>query len=267
MWRASSRYRSRKTVASPNAEAASRRAASTACFSSPGWPTIRMPLPPPPAAAFTITGRRSTSVDKSTSSTESVPTSIDGRIGTPASPISRLAASLSPITSMTSGGGPIQTRPAPITARATSRARAGEEAVTRVYRVGVGEGGRLEEAFDVQVGVSGRRPLEGDGERRLFDEGPVPITLGEYGGRFDAHADCGPSDPSGYLAPVRNEDAVSSQPEHPEPICSSHRGVVACREGQGDDGAGVAGIDDAVVHHPSAGVAGHRHGFSKGLDR
>lgn len=62
-----------------------------------------MPRPPPPAAAFTSTGR-SASV-----------TSVRG-----AMPISSLARVLDAIASMASGGGPIHTSPASRTARAKS---------------------------------------------------------------------------------------------------------------------------------------------------
>ena len=77
-------------------------------------PTTRIPLPPPPAAAFTISG----SAAPPRPGRASPVTSQDGRTGTPTSAISALAASLSPITSMASGGGPTQVSPAAPTARA-----------------------------------------------------------------------------------------------------------------------------------------------------
>ena len=55
-WRPDSTYFSTSMVSSPNADLASRRAASTASAYSSSLRTIRMPLPPPPAAAFTSTG-------------------------------------------------------------------------------------------------------------------------------------------------------------------------------------------------------------------
>src|SRR5262245_7342170 len=132
-------YRSRNTVPSPNAAMASRRAAATASANSrqspalsdvvlyevvlseaappaaPGpAPTTRIPLPPPPAAAFTISG----SGTPVRSGSASPVTSQDSSTGTPASASSRFAASLSPIASMTSDGGPTQVSPASATARA-----------------------------------------------------------------------------------------------------------------------------------------------------
>ena len=56
MWRPRSTYFSTSMVSSPNAASASRFAAATASSYSSSLRTIRMPLPPPPAAAFTSTG-------------------------------------------------------------------------------------------------------------------------------------------------------------------------------------------------------------------
>ena len=70
-----------------------------------------MPRPPPPALAFTSTGR-SASVTSSGSRLRST--------GTPAFSMSSLAATLDPIASIDSGAGPIQVSPASMTARAKS---------------------------------------------------------------------------------------------------------------------------------------------------
>ena len=56
MWRGCIRRRSRYTAVSPNAEPASDRAVRTAGSRSAGVATVRMPLPPPPATAFTTSG-------------------------------------------------------------------------------------------------------------------------------------------------------------------------------------------------------------------
>ncbi len=56
MWRPCSTYFSTMIVSSPNADAASRFAAATASSYASAERTMRMPLPPPPAAAFTRTG-------------------------------------------------------------------------------------------------------------------------------------------------------------------------------------------------------------------
>ncbi len=69
-----------------------------------------MPRPPPPADAFTSTG-------KSVTWSASVQV---GSIGTPASASSAFAASLSPIAAIALAGGPTQVRPASATAVANS---------------------------------------------------------------------------------------------------------------------------------------------------
>ena len=74
-----------------------------------------MPLPPPPAAAFTSTGK------PTSSGTVSAPwCGHDGTTGTPASTASVRAASLRPICSITSADGPTSVSPAFSTARANS---------------------------------------------------------------------------------------------------------------------------------------------------
>ncbi len=71
---------------------------------------MRMPRPPPPADAFTMTGNVVTSAG-------SVQV---GSVGTFASAIRTLASSFEPIMAITLAGGPIQVRPAPMTASANS---------------------------------------------------------------------------------------------------------------------------------------------------
>ena len=57
MWRARSTACSRKTVGSPKADSASRRAVATASVRARGSSTRRRPRPPPPEAAFTNRGK------------------------------------------------------------------------------------------------------------------------------------------------------------------------------------------------------------------
>ncbi len=71
---------------------------------------MRMPLPPPPAAALTSTGNPT--VPASFGSSE------EGSVGTPASTAARLAASLSPMAATAWAGGPTHTSPAAATASA-----------------------------------------------------------------------------------------------------------------------------------------------------
>ena len=102
--------RSRNTVPSPNAEAASLRALLTASDRSAGPATSRMPRPPPPNAALTSSGKP-TSAAAASRSVWSVTVTL-GRVGTPASAMAVLAAILSPMASMVSGAGPTKISPA-----------------------------------------------------------------------------------------------------------------------------------------------------------
>jgi hypothetical protein len=102
MCRPCSTYFSTRIVSSPNADAASRFAAATASSYSPWDRTMRIPLPPPPAAAFTRTGN----------SICSCASSPRGTTGTPAAIAISRAASLRPICSITFAGGPTRTMPA-----------------------------------------------------------------------------------------------------------------------------------------------------------
>ena len=68
-----------------------------------------MPLPPPPAVAFSSTGKPSSSAATRTSASVAPP-SVPGTSGTPAAFISAFARALSPIRSITSAPGPTKTR-------------------------------------------------------------------------------------------------------------------------------------------------------------
>ncbi len=68
---------------------------------------MRMPLPPPPADALTMTGRPMSFATTSASSASAMIPSEPGVTGTPAAVIVALAAALSPISSMLSGDGPM----------------------------------------------------------------------------------------------------------------------------------------------------------------
>ncbi len=119
MWRGLITACSRKTVASPNAERASRIAASIASRSSPASATRRMPRPPPPATALTNTGK-----PMSAEAATSVSTSSDGwedlSTGTPASRAAATARDLLPVRFSTAAGGPTNVIPASEQAAARS---------------------------------------------------------------------------------------------------------------------------------------------------
>ncbi len=102
---------------SPNADAASRRAPSTASRSSAAERTIRIPRPPPPKAALTSSGKPiavGLDVEVGRPSVTVAP----GSTGTPAAAISALASSLEPIDAIASGDGPTKVSPAAAQSRA-----------------------------------------------------------------------------------------------------------------------------------------------------
>ena len=71
----------------------------------------RMPRPPPPAEAFTMTGKPTLRAHSSASSAEAMIPSEPGRIGTPCFFMVARAFSFSPIRRVTSGGGPMNLMP------------------------------------------------------------------------------------------------------------------------------------------------------------
>ena len=102
-------YGSIKTLPSPNADSASLDAelmasARSACFS-----TMRIPRPPPPAAALTMTGILTFG------GFSPGWTSVEVTVGTPASIAACFANILSPRSAICSGVGPIHMRPASLT--------------------------------------------------------------------------------------------------------------------------------------------------------
>ncbi len=94
-------------MSSPNAFAASRRAPSRAFCNSCGSRTIRIPLPPPPAAALIITGYPAFSAaSRNTLSSEALPV-IPGISGTPADAIFTRDSTLFPNSRIASAPGPM----------------------------------------------------------------------------------------------------------------------------------------------------------------
>ena len=91
----------------PKAACASRCAVLRPGPSSSIVRTIRMPRPPPPAAALMITGSPRSRVIFCAFSSESTGPSLPGRIGTPAFFMARRARDLSPSSRMTLGVGPM----------------------------------------------------------------------------------------------------------------------------------------------------------------
>ncbi len=106
-----SMYFSMKTVSSPNADFATALVEWTALTSSSALFAIFIPIPPPPADAFTMTGYPISSASSMTDSGSSIPAEIPGMIGTPAFAIIFLAVILLPTVSMDLPDGPMKTTP------------------------------------------------------------------------------------------------------------------------------------------------------------
>ena len=80
--------------------------------SSPALSTRAMPMPPPPAAALSMTGYPISQATRSASTASAVVSWLPGTTGTPAAAMSRRASVLSPIRRIASGDGPTKVRPA-----------------------------------------------------------------------------------------------------------------------------------------------------------
>ena len=133
MWRMPDSASSRNTASSPNADSASRRAASTAPGRSSACSTRRMPRPPPPETAFTNSGKP-ISAPQADGVVRCADSAGDcARTGTPAASAAPRAATFEAASSSTSGVGAdegqrrLRTRPG-------QRGALREEAVARDAR-------------------------------------------------------------------------------------------------------------------------------------
>ena len=113
-----SKNRSNINVSLPKELRASLLADSIAPDKSSGSYTARMPFPPPPAAALTISGKPISFAIESILPLNSP--SCPGIVGTPASSIIFLDSALSPMTLIVSGLGPMKIKPESITCCAKS---------------------------------------------------------------------------------------------------------------------------------------------------
>ena len=255
--RAPSRYGSQKTVPSPKADAASRRACATASASRARSRTTRMPRPPPPADALTSTGNRSTASGSTVDST-----------GTPASATVCLAATLEPIAATAFAGGPTQVSPASDTAAANCAF-----SDRKPYP------GCTASAPARSAAAITRSP------RRYVSAGAAP------GSRADRSASrtCGASaSGSAYTATVsmpsarqvaKTRRAISprlatssrriitpSHPEDAEALGALDRSTVDGGQRDAQDGTGVPRVDHAVVVQAAGQEQGRRLGVDLLLD-
>ena len=107
-------------ASSPKLFRASFCAVSSASKKSSAWLTILMPLPPPPALAFTKTGNPTSLAISKALFLSVIASFIPGTRGTPNFSTACLLAILLPITSMLSGDGPMSVMPLSLNFRAKS---------------------------------------------------------------------------------------------------------------------------------------------------
>ena len=120
MWRGLSTACSRYTVGSPNADSASRLAASIASGSAAGSVTRRMPRPPPPDTALTNNGNSIVLGGRAISSSTDADGADEVSTGSPAARAAAIARDLLPVSSSTSAPGPTNVMPAAAHAAARS---------------------------------------------------------------------------------------------------------------------------------------------------
>ncbi len=99
-------------VASPNVDCATLRVDSIASISSASLPAIFIPIPPPPAAAFTMTGYPISCAPSTARDVSSMPSDMPGMTGTPAFSMVLRAVILLPAALIEALDGPMKTIPA-----------------------------------------------------------------------------------------------------------------------------------------------------------
>ena len=125
-------------------------------------------------------------------------------IGTPALFIRSRASVFEPIASIASGGGPIQVEPGRLD-RAREVGVLGQEAVSRVDRLGAGGAGGLEDPFLVQVALCRSAGSEQERLVRAAHVERAAVGLGVHRDGADLELPERAEDPDRDLAPVGNE--------------------------------------------------------------
>ena len=215
------RHRSTKMPPSPNDALASTMTERTAAGRSTGSVTLRMPRPPPPAEAFTISGYPTlAAVSAHAASSPSGSISAHGASGTPEASASRLDSILSPRARIATDDGPRNTMPS-ASRRATNSASsetkpqpghtashpAGDQAIENEVVIGIGGSDR-----SVRAGAQGR--AERDGSVGQSDEGRVSVGVGVERHHLERcavdRADLagGPEEPDRGIGPVEDRRSV-----------------------------------------------------------
>ena len=173
-----------------------------------------MPMPPPPAAALSITGNPTWAATARASSALPTGPSEPGSTGTPAAAIRRRASVFSPMVADDFGRRPDEHQ-ARLPARLGEAPVLGQEAVTRMHRLGAAGPGGLHETVDRQVALDGGRRAQVHGPVGGPDVGRVRVGVRVHGHRPDPEAPAGADDPERDLAPVRDQHRVEHYPSSP----------------------------------------------------
>jgi hypothetical protein len=101
----------------------------------------------------------------------------------------------------------------------------GQEAVSRVDRLGAGVEAGLDDLVDQQVALRRRRRADVDGLVGQLHVQGVAVGVGVDGDTLDAHLARGLDDAAGDFAAIRNEDFI----EHClRPLRSAQSGILSC---------------------------------------
>src|SRR5581483_10549142 len=150
-----------------------------------------MPFPPPPPAAFSMTGKPRSVASFSTSASDSIGCAEPGTTGTPAAIMRRRASTLSPIASIASADGALR-----------------QEAIAGVDRLRAGRLRGLQDLLDDEVAL--RRGRRADRVRvvRLPDVQRRPVGIRVDGDGLDAKLAAGANHADGDLPAVRDQHAA-----------------------------------------------------------
>ena len=200
-------------MSSPNADAASRRAVTSAAASSGASCTTRMPLPPPPADGLTNTGYPTSSAPAIRSASVRPGPRNAGHHRHP----ERRHRSL---------GGDLVAHRLDRRDRRTDEhdacrlQRRGElcvlrkEPVAGVHRLGAGASRGLDDRLDVEVAQPRRRRADAHGGVGLGDVAGAGVGIAEHRHRPDTHGTQRADDPHGDLAAVGYQNGIESLGRH-----------------------------------------------------
>ena len=230
--------------------AAAPRSARTAAGAAarPRSRTTRIPRPPPPAAALSISGNPASATKACASSALRAGCSMPGTTGTPARRAISLAFSLLPRSRIACGLGPMKAMPLSC-ARLGEGGILGEKAVSGMQRVHAVLLADVDELADVQVGVRGGRAPQPLGEVREHDVQRVGVGVAVHGDGLDAHLAAGADDAHRDLAPVRDEQAFEHLPILAPRLKQACAPARVYGQYSGPHSAGAIIVEDRAMRH------------------